>query len=153
MNEFDDGYLDDYPEDDYEDVDESSELIFINDIDELNTWILHAASVNADLVLAGFGPENPEKMIFWEMGMMAPYDPTADYEFISKEELEIMTSEYITYIEDEPCMSSDDAMKCSEAIAIRIISSTYEMAAKRGLVEPVVTPEGEFTYIAKGSDI
>jgi hypothetical protein len=149
MNEFDDGYLDDYPEDD-----DYDDMRVVEDIDSLHSWLLQSASVNADLVLAGFRPDNPEKMLLWEMGMMQPYDPTYDYQFISQEELESIVSKYITYVDELPCMSSTDAMKCSEDIAVRIVSTTYELAAKKGLVEPVVTPDGQFTYVAKeGIDI
>lgn len=149
MNEFDDGYLDDYPEDDEEEIGLDDEVI-VHDYDAFATHLLHCGSIDADLTMAGFSKEDPMKMELFDQAIQEAYDPSYDFDFITKTELDSIISEYITTSPfGEITTTSRNAMDCSVAIAKRIISTTFEKAAEAGLVEPVVTADGEFNYIAK----
>ena len=141
----------DYSEPEGFDFDENTEFL-VDDIERFTVYILQSASIDADLTMAGYKPDDPMKMELFEEAMEYPYDPARDYEFVPPHELQHLMHQNLRYQEDGKIMTSaTEVMECSKAVAKRIISTTFEMAAKEGLLEPVITSDGKLEYIAKGN--
>lgn len=136
-------------DEDYYEEFEDVEYLEIHDYDEFCIHVLHHSSIDADLVLAGFKTDE-EKLPLFEESLKVPYDPQDDLKIVPEFELKEIVERFIEHDEEGGCfIAMGNLAECCKVVAQRIIWSTFELAAKAGLCEPVIEKDGTLNYILK----
>lgn len=126
-----------------------SDYIEIHDYEGFCTEVLHHSSIDAELVLSGYRSVE-EKIPLLEEALKLPYDPREDLKIIPEFELKEIIERFIEHDEDENCfVTMGNLAECCKTVAQRFIWSTFELAAKAGLCDPVIENDGTLNYILR----